>query len=315
MEIEHLAHGVGPHGLTMAYTSHGDDEHPAVVLITGLGAQLNAWPPDLVAALVRQGLRVIAIDNRDTGRSTHFTSTHPVDFAALVGGDVSSAPYDLYDMADDTVGLFDSLGLPAAHVVGASMGAGIAQCAAIKYPQRVTSLTTMMWTTGESGVGHMHPATEAFVFGGAPPTTEEEVVARAVRSAAFLTSPAYPIDVAEVADRARAAFARAHDPWATARTGSAVIATGDRTSRLRDLDVPTLVIHGTADTMVDPSGGRATAAAIPGARLELIEGMGHSLPRPLRGRIAELIGEIVAEGERRRTEKRVTGAVELGARR
>jgi pimeloyl-ACP methyl ester carboxylesterase len=212
---------------------------------------------------------------------------------------LSSASYTLSDMAADAVGLLDVLNVGAAHVVGASMGGGIAQTMAIEHPKRVLSLTSMMWTTGDMAVGQIHPATMASVFGGPPARTREEVVERTVRISGIVGSPAFPADMAEVAAIAGLAYDRGNDEAAIARQAVATVASGDRTKLLRMLDLPTLVLHGLADTMCDPSGARATAAAIPGAELVLIEGMGHTIPPGLWERLSDHIAAVVRRGEAR----------------
>jgi len=177
------------------------------------------------------------------------------------------------------------------------MGGAIAQTMAIEFPERVRSLTTMMSTTGAPGVGYPHPEVMAALVGGAAVRTRQDYVDRAVRIAGLVGSPGYPADPAGIAERAGLAYDRAHDEAAAARQAVATVASGDRTPRLGAIDVPTLVIHGTRDTMCDVSGGRATAEAIPGAELVLIEGMGHDLPPALWEPIAGHIGRIVARGE------------------
>lgn len=296
---EQLAKNVGPAHLDLAWAEAGDPRDPTVLLIMGLAAQLIHWPEGFVDALVARGLHVVRFDNRDAGRSTHLHDAPAPNFMAALQGDLSSASYSLSDMAADAVGLLDVLKLEAVHVVGASMGAGIAQTMAIEHPARVRSLTSMMWTTGASTVGQMHPETQKVVFSGPAAKTREAVIARSLRSAAFVGSPAYPTDPAALADVAGRAFDRDHDELGPVRQGLAVLASGDRTEKLKKVKVPTLVLHGLADTMVDPSGGRATAAAIPGAELELIEGMGHNLPPGLWNRIADLIAR-GASGQRGR---------------
>lgn len=170
---------------------------------------------------------------------------------------------------------------------------------AIEHPRRVRSLTSMMASTGDPSVGQVHPATMQAVFGGPPARTREDAVARALRGRAAIASPAFPYDPAEVAAVAALAYDRGHDEAAIARQAVATVASGDRTERLRTLDVPTLVVHGLADTVCDPSGGRATAAAIPQAELVLVEGTGHDLPAALWERIADHVAAVVRRGEAR----------------
>jgi pimeloyl-ACP methyl ester carboxylesterase len=297
---EQIAKHVGPSSLNIAWEQRGDPRDPAVLLIMGMGAQLVTWPVGFVDALVTRGLRVVRFDNRDLGHSSHMSDAPKPDLPAALKGDLSSASYTLSDMGRDAVGLLDALAIDSAHVVGASMGGGIAQTMAIEHPSRVRSLTSMMFTTGAIGVGQIHPATAQALFGAPPPTTREESIDAVVRRYEIVGSPHYPIDKTEAAMIAGIAYDRDHDQTAFARHSVATVASGDRTARLRSLDVPTLVIHGLADTLVDPSGGRATAAAIPGAELVLIEGMGHNLPPGLWQRIVEHIDAVVRQGEARR---------------
>jgi pimeloyl-ACP methyl ester carboxylesterase len=297
---EQLAKEVGPARITVAYERRGEPTDPVVLLVMGLAAQLIHWPEGFLDALLRRHLQVIRFDNRDTGHSTHFDKAPPPDLRAALAGDLSSASYTLSDMASDSVGLLDALGIETAHVVGASMGGAIAQTMAIEHPARVRSLTSMMSTTGNMSVGQAHRETLTALFGGPPAKTRQEVIERAVRAFKIVGSPAYPTDPGAVAHVAGLAYDRDHDDVAIARTAVASVASGDRTPRLRTLAVPTLVIHGTADTMCDVSGGRATAEAIPGAELVLIDGMGHNLPPGLWERMADHIAQIVERGERAR---------------
>jgi pimeloyl-ACP methyl ester carboxylesterase len=267
-----------------------------VLLIMGVAAQMIHWPDGFLDALLKRGLQVIRFDNRDSGHSTHFDTAPTPNLPAVLGGDLSSASYTLSDMAADSVGLLDALGIDAAHVVGASLGGAIAQTMAIEHPGRVLTLTSMMSTTGAPTVGQAHPDTLKAVFDGPPATTRQAVMERAVRAFSIVGSPAYQSDPAEIADRAGLAWDRDHDELAPARQGIASIASGDRTSALRKLDLPALVIHGLADTMCDVSGGRATAAAIPGAELVLIDGMGHNLPAALWDELADRIAAVVGRG-------------------
>jgi pimeloyl-ACP methyl ester carboxylesterase len=294
---ERIAKNVGPAHLDIAWEERGDRKHPTVLLVMGLATQLVHWPLGFLQSLVARDLHVVRFDNRDAGRSTHMREAPPPDLPAALRGDLSSASYTLSDMAADAVGLLDALEIDAAHVVGASMGGAIAQTIAIEHPTRVRSLTSMMFTTGDMSVGQPHPETMKALFGGPPARTREDVVARAVRNASVVGSPAFPADLAAVAETAGLAYDRDYDEVAIARQAVATVASGDRTERLRALDVPALVLHGLADTFCDPSGGRATAAAIPGAELVLVDGMGHNLPPGLWERIADHVAAIVRKGE------------------
>ena len=297
---EQTATNVGPSGIEIAYERRGNPSDPVVLLIMGGGAQLVHWPEGFLAALLHRGLQVIRFDNRDAGRSTHFHDAPRPDLPAVLAGDLSSVTYTLSDMAADAVGLLDVLEIGAAHVVGASLGGAIAQTIAIEHPARVVSLTSMMSTSGDPAVGQAHPETLKGVFGGPPATTRQAVIDRAVRAFGIVGSPAYPTDPAAIAERAGLAWDRGHDDAGMARQAAAWVASGDRTPRLQKLDVPALVIHGLSDTLVDASGGRATAVAIPGAELVLIDGMGHNLPPGLWERFADHIAAVVQRGEARR---------------
>jgi pimeloyl-ACP methyl ester carboxylesterase len=196
--------------------------------------------------------------------------------------------YRLADMAADTVGLLDHLGIESAHVVGASMGGMIAQTVAIEYPQRTRSLTSVMSTTGNRRLGL--PKWRAFgALLARPGRNRAEFIDRAVKTFKVIGSPAYPMDEPRFRELVGVAYDRGHHPAGVARQLHAITASGDRTKALRKLDMPALVLHGTADPLVRPTAGRATARAIPGARLELVEGMGHDLPPDLHERFVEAI--------------------------
>jgi pimeloyl-ACP methyl ester carboxylesterase len=267
------------------------------LLIMGVAAQSIAWPDTFCQALVDCGLQVVRFDNRDVGLSTHLADAPPPDLPGVLAGDLSSVSYTLSDMAADTVGLLDVLGFAMAHLVGASMGGAIAQTVAIEHPGRVRSLTSMMSTTGNMSVGQPSPDVLRQVFSGPPAVTREEVIQQMVRAFRVVGSLGYPNDEKEVAARVGRSYDRCYDPIGVARQAIATVASGDRTKLLRHLDVPTLVIHGLADGMCDVSGGRATAEAIPGAELVLIEGMGRDLPPGLRPQLAQRIAEFVWRAE------------------
>ncbi len=280
-------------GIEIAYKQLGKPDAPPLLLIMGVAAQMIHWPDDFCDALVAHGLRVIRFDNRDAGLSTHLSDAPAPDLPAALAGDFRSVSYTLSDMALDAVGLLDHLNISEAHAVGASMGGQIAQTLAIEHPERVRSLTSMMSTTGAKDVGQPSPEVLREVFSGPPAVTREDVIQRMVRARQATGSPAYPAREEDIRELAARAYDRAYDPLGTARQAVATVASGDRTERLRRLQVPALVIHGLADPMVDVSGGRATAACIPGAEFEWIEGMGHDLPRELRTRLAARIAGFV----------------------
>ena len=292
---EEKAVDVGPARIEIVYERLGDAAAPPVLLLMGGGAQLINWPDGFCAALVGQGLHLVRFDQRDTGRSTHFADAPVPDFAAAMAGDFSSVSYNLSDMAADAVGLLDALGFDSVHLVGASMGGMIAQTIAIEHPDRVRSLTSIMSTTGDPAVGQSDFSGLASL--GPRPDDRAGFVGWQVRASRATGSPGFAFDEAGVADVAGRAYDRGNDPLGMRRHLVAVLASGDRTERLRELRVPALVIHGTADVMFDVSGGRATAAAIPGADLLVVDGMGHSLPRELWPEFATRIGDLVSGAE------------------
>jgi pimeloyl-ACP methyl ester carboxylesterase len=213
---EHLALGVGPDRIDIAFARYGSPSNPALLMIMGLGAQLVSWPCGFLDALVVRGLQPVVFDNRDSGRSTHLRDAPAADVAAALAGDLSTAAYTLSAMAADAVGLLDHLGIDAAHVLGASLGGAIAQTVAIEHPQRVLSLSSLMSTTGDPSVGQIHPETAAAVFNGPPASSRRDVVERALRTFGAVGSPAYPTDPADV----------------IARAGRAPVGYGRSTSRL-----------------------------------------------------------------------------------
>lgn len=295
MSVE-IARGVGPDHLDIAYERFGDPGLPPVLLLMGLGTQMLGWPDGFCDALVARGLHVIRCDNRDIGLSSHLRDAPAPDLAAIFRGDTSSASYTLSDMAGDTVGLMRSLDLDSAHLAGASMGGMIAQAMAIAHPGRVRSLTSIMSSTGDPSVGQATPEAMAALLS-PPAATRDEAIERTLSILRVIGSPGFELDEADVRWRTGLAFDRAHDPVGVARQLAAVAASGDRTAALRSLTVPTLVLHGADDPLVNVSGGRATARAIPGAKLIVFDGMGHHLSRELWAEIARHIGELVARAE------------------
>src|SRR3954463_4663427 len=275
-------------GVELAYETFGDPVDETILLIMGLGVQMLGWDEEFCRMVAGRGYRVVRFDNRDVGHSTKIEGGPRPDVMGAVAGDGSSASYLLDDMADDCAGLLDELGVKAAHVVGASQGGMIAQALAIRHPERVLSLLSTMSTTGDRAVGQPHPeAIPALLT--RPPAGRDGYVDFVVGAWGVIGSPGFPPDESALRARAGASYDRGIYPDGTARQLVAIIASGNRKEALPRLDVPATVIHGTSDVLVDVSGGKATAAAIPGARLELIEGMGHDLPRQLWPRFVDLI--------------------------
>jgi pimeloyl-ACP methyl ester carboxylesterase len=280
-------------GVELCYQEMGDPDGEPLLLVMGLATQMIAWDEEFCALLADRGFRVVRFDNRDVGRSTKLAGGVPGRLDMLIGRR-GTAPYFLRDMAADTFGLMDHLGIDSAHLVGASMGGMIVQTAAIERPERVRSLTSIMSTTGSRRVGHPSYKTFGLLVGN-PPRDREAAIDRVVKTFRMIGSPGYPFEEERIREIAGRSFDRGHDPAGIARQLHAITASGDRTPRLRELDVPALVIHGSRDLLVNPSGGRATARAIPGARLKMVEGMGHDLPRALWPEFAE---EIAANAAR-----------------
>jgi pimeloyl-ACP methyl ester carboxylesterase len=272
-------------GVSIAYDTFGEPGDPPVLLVIGFGAQLIGWHEDFCAMLAGRGRYVIRYDNRDCGLSAKFDD-HPVDIGAFIaavrGGDIAAAqamaPYSLRDMADDGLGLLTALGIERAHVVGSSMGGMIAQTMAIAHPERLLTLTSMMSSTGEPEYGRSTPAAQQALF--APQPADREGYIAAAQKQLIWSSKRYanPDAITELAAQS---YDRAYYPAGAGRQLAAMTLAGSRAEALRTLTVPTLVIHGLDDTLIDPSGGSRTAELVPDARLLLIPDMGHDRPREL----------------------------------
>jgi pimeloyl-ACP methyl ester carboxylesterase len=265
-------------GVELEYETVGDARGRPLLLVQGLGAQLTSVEDGLCQELAGRGFLVIRYDNRDAGLSTWFDDARPVDLAAVWGGDHASLAYTLEDMADDAVGVLDAAGVEAAHLAGISLGGMIAQLVATRYPSRVRSLASIMSTTGNRAVGQ--PTGEAAKVMVAPmPRDRAGFVEQAVANArAISAGTAYPFDAEAVRRGAARSYDRAHHPKGVGRQFAAILAAGDRTEALGGIRVPTVVVHGELDQVIGVSGGEATAAAIPGARLLRVPGLGHELP-------------------------------------
>ncbi len=282
--------------IELAYETFGDRAGTPLLLVSGLGSQMLSYPDELCAGLAAHGLFVIRFDNRDVGLSTHLHAAGLPRLGDVRRGDRSSVHYELADMAADAAGLVETLGLDSVHLVGVSMGGMIAQRVAITYPERVRSLTSIMSTTGDRSVGGASDAAQAVLY--APPADDREgAIGRQLETSRVIGSPGFPFDEEAVRERAGLAYDRGHDPAGVARQMAAIVTSPDRTADLGRVTVPTLVIHGSDDALVNVSGGRATAAAVPGAELVVIDGMGHDLPRPLWPEITELITALISRVE------------------
>ena len=268
-------------GIELCYEIFGDANAEPMLLIMGLGAQMIHWDDDFCRQLAARGFRVIRFDNRDIGKSSRLSGGKrlgPVELLKLRFLKIPvAAPYRLRDMAEDVIGLMDVLGIKSAHLVGASMGGMIAQEIAISFPARVRSLTSIMSTTGNPK--DPPPTREAAaVLMAPPPATKEEYFARYAQTWKILRAGSFPEDEARDRSRAELNFERGLNPAGVGRQLRAILASGSRKQRLASVKAPTLVIHGTVDPLVRPAAGMDTAASIPGAKLMMVEGMGHALP-------------------------------------
>lgn len=268
-------------GIELCYQTFGDPDDDPLLLVMGLGGPMTWWDAELCEDLARAGFFVIRFDNRDTGRSTILDAR--VSRATVVrafAGTRVRAPYGLGDLADDAFGLLDHLGLESAHIVGVSMGGMIVQTMVLAHPGRVRSMTSIMSTTGKRTVGWQDPKVLPRLLAPTKPG-RAAYIASNLAFTRIIGSPAYPPDEERERERASLTYDRGLHPAGVVRQMLAVLTQPNRGARLRGVRVPTLVVHGLADRMVHVSGGRATAAAIPGAELLLIDGMGHDLPPAL----------------------------------
>jgi pimeloyl-ACP methyl ester carboxylesterase len=280
---------VKANGIDIEYETFGSQDHPPLLLVMGLGAQLIQWPDDFCAQLAGHGFFVIRYDNRDVGLSTHFDEAGEPDVVAAMGGNASPA-YTLEDMAADGAGLLDALGIGAAHIVGASMGGMIAQTIDIRHPEKVLTLCSIMSNTG--GETSVPPTPEAMAaLMGPRPNNREEVIEMAVKATAIIGSTGFDRDEDMTREMAGRSFDRAYHPEGMMRQLVAIMAAPSRVDALKSVSVPTVVIHGTSDTLVPPQNGRLTAEAIPGATLVEVEGMGHDMPV---GAWPQVLGAIVS---------------------
>ena len=283
-------------GITLCYETFGSEADPPMVLIMGLGTQMLGWPEEFCAQLAERGFYVVRFDNRDTGRSTRIYG-RPPSLDQLLRRRIRPVLYDLGDMADDAAGLLSKLDLAPAHVVGASMGGMIAQTLAARHPGLVRSLVSIMSNTGSRWNGQ--PAFRIFPYLlRRAPADRDGYIEQVTRTYAAIGSTGLPYDTERVRDMVARSYDRGHDPEGPGRQLAAIIASGNRTAEVRTIKAPTLVIHGSKDRMVALSGGKATARAIPGARMMVVDGMGHDLPEAAWPQLIAAIAERAGAADR-----------------
>ncbi|MEY9968127.1 pimeloyl-ACP methyl ester carboxylesterase [Streptacidiphilus sp. MAP12-16] len=276
------------HGIELEYDTFGDPEDPTLLMVMGLGSQMIGWRTGFCELLAAQGFHVVRFDNRDAGLSTYLDAGPQPDLGAVLHGDFSTAPYLLGDMAQDAVSVLDELGVERAHIVGASMGGMIVQQLAIDHPGRVLSLCSIMSRPGDGTSGNSTPEANAMLMRPRP-ASREAAIDGGVQVWRVIGSPDYPEDETTLRAYIAEAYDRSNRADGFVRQLAAIVASPDRTPGLREVTVPTLVVHGEADPLVDRSGGEATAKAVPGAGLLLVPGMGHDLPEPLWPELASAI--------------------------
>jgi pimeloyl-ACP methyl ester carboxylesterase len=284
-------------GVELCFQTFGDPADEAALLIMGLGGPMTWWDPDFCTVLASKGFFVIRFDNRDTGKSSKIRHRirRPDVVKAFLGRPVH-APYTLSTMGEDALAILDELGIARAHLCGVSMGGMIAQTLAAHHPDSVLSLTSIMSNTGNFWTGQPAPRLLP-IFLSRPRGGREESVERVVKVFKTIGSRGLPQDLDAIRDMAERSYDRDHDPNGPGRQLAAIIASGDRTKELRTISAPTLVIHGTDDRLVGPTGGRATARAIPNAKILKIKGMGHDLPRAAWPQMLDAIAATAALAE------------------
>ena len=289
---------VSANNIDIEYEEFGEVSKPSVLLVMGLGMQMVGWPRDFCQMIADKGFHVVRFDNRDTGLSSHFYQAGMPNMlaigTALMSGTKPDSCYYLSDMGNDAAALLDALDIEKAHVVGASMGGMIAQELAINHPQRLLSMTSIMSTTGRADLPKASPAAMEVLMSRPTGDDEESLLDHAFKSQQTISGSKYPPVKVDVDARTRESMARNIDAAGVARQMAAIAASGDRVAGLAEVDIPTLVIHGSEDPLVPVTGGEDTARCIANAKLEIIDGWGHTLPRVLWQRIADMIGGHIA---------------------
>jgi pimeloyl-ACP methyl ester carboxylesterase len=306
---------VKTNGITIGYESFGDERAEAILLISGLGAQMIRWATPFCESLAARGFRVIRFDNRDAGTSTHFAHSPTPDFSALASaitaGRKPDVPYTLYDMVGDAIGLLDALRIDRAHVVGRSIGGMIAQLISSEHPERILSLTSIMSSTGNPNLPSAAQDIMTMLTKRAPHPFEDEAgfLEHSLAFARRIASPGFHFDEEAHQTLVLEEAKRAYDPAAFGRQISAIAATGDIRSRLARIVAPALVVHGADDPLIPLDCGKDTAVSIPGAEFMLIDGMGHDLPSAL----YQTVADAIAKTARRRNPGRWTQAAAASA--
>lgn len=277
-------------GITLEVEDHGQASAEVLLMVRGLGTQLIDWPKTLIDGLVDHGYRVICFDNRDVGLSKKFDTSGKPDLKAISEGDLKSLAYSLQDMADDIVGIMDTLKIETAHLFGISMGGMIVQQLAATHGDRVKTLFSVMSSSGRPGLPQATAeAQKALMAPLDPEADSKDIISKIAEDFVVFGSPGYPETETQRIEMATRRFQRQHYPEGVARQMAAVVAAGSRVDLLKTISVPTLVIHGEEDCLIPPAGGIDTAESIADARLELIPGMGHNIPEVLVPRFIELI--------------------------
>jgi len=290
-------------GITIEYEIQGRAKDPAIVLIRGLGSQLIHWPDALMDRLVEAGFFVVIFDNRDAGLSSKFETAGAIDIPDLIAraaaGQPVDVPYGLDDMAADVIGLMDGLGIEKAHVAGISMGGMVAQILAAKNAPRLASMASIMSHSGNPDLPSGSPeALAALMRTASDPNDREAIIDAAISSAKVLAGPGYPTPDRDLRRLVERAHDRCYCPDGRTRQRAAVVASGNRVEMLRTITVPSQVIHGVDDPLLNITGGEDTAANIPGAEFHAIAGMGHETPASLASNLAQLIGGFADRIER-----------------
>ena len=290
-------------GVRLEYDERGPKDGTPILLIMGFGSQMTNWPEAFPQGLADAGLRVVRFDNRDVGLSQKWDGILPVPrevAATVAAGKKPDIPYTLDDMAADAAGLLDELGIESAHIVGGSMGGMIAQLVALNHPAKTRSLISIFSTTGDPSLPRATPEAQASLMAKPPATDRASIIAHTLKNRKTHASTAFAADEDILAERIGANYDRSYYPEGTLRHMAAIVAAPPRTERLKKLAVPTLVLHGSVDTLIPPEGGRHTAACIPGAKYHEIEGWGHDIPLGVIPLLMDQILPFVAAVEKNR---------------